>query len=83
MLRKQHGWELFSLFIHISIIALPGIGIPTLPGAVMLIWSGLGTTLIAITGIFYFKEPSTAIKILSIGLIITGVIGLNLSGGGH
>lgn len=47
------------------------------------VWSGLGTTLIAIIGILYFKEPSTIIKILSICLIITGVIGLNLSGGGH
>lgn len=47
------------------------------------VWSGLGTTLIAIIGIFYFKEPSSVIKILSIGLIILGVIGLNLSGGGH
>lgn len=47
------------------------------------VWSGLGTTLIALIGIFYFREPSTTIKILSIGLIIIGVIGLNLSGGGH
>jgi len=47
------------------------------------VWSGIGTTLIALIGIFYFKEPSTVIKILSIGLIITGVVGLNLSGGGH
>ena len=47
------------------------------------VWSGIGTALIALIGIFYFKEPSTAIKILSICLIITGVVGLNLSGGGH
>ncbi len=47
------------------------------------VWSGLGTALIALIGIFYFKEPSTFIKILSIGLIIAGVVGLNLSGGGH
>ncbi len=47
------------------------------------VWSGLGTTLIAIIGIFYFKEPSTTLKLVSIGLIITGVIGLNLSGAGH
>ncbi len=46
-------------------------------------WSGLGTTLIALIGFFYFKEPSSVIKILSIGLIIIGVIGLNLSGAGH
>lgn len=47
------------------------------------VWSGLGTTLIAIIGIFYFKEPSSIIKTLSICLIVIGVIGLNLSGGGH
>jgi small multidrug resistance pump len=47
------------------------------------VWSGIGTALIALIGIFYFKEPSTVIKILSIGLIKTGVVGLNLSGGGH
>ena len=42
------------------------------------IWAGLGTSLIAIIGIFYFHEPLTAIKIGSLSLIIMGVIGLNL-----
>ena len=45
------------------------------------VWSGLGTALIAIIGIFWFKEPSSLIKFLSISLIILGVIGLNLSNG--
>lgn len=45
------------------------------------IWSGLGTALIATIGIIWFKEPVTAIKLLSLGLIIVGVIGLNASGG--
>ncbi len=44
------------------------------------IWSGAGTALIALIGIFYFKEPSSLLKIVSIGLIIIGVVGLNLSG---
>ncbi|WP_017721453.1 DMT family transporter [Kamptonema formosum] len=47
------------------------------------IWSGLGTALIAILGILWFKEPANTLKIMSIGLIIIGVIGLNLSGGTH
>jgi small multidrug resistance pump len=47
------------------------------------IWSGLGTALIAIIGIFGFKEPATALKIMSILLIIIGVVGLNFSGGTH
>lgn len=45
------------------------------------IWSGMGTALIAIIGILWFKEPVTAIKIISLTLIIFGVIGLNLGGG--
>ena len=45
------------------------------------IWSGLGTALVTIVGILWFKEPATAVKIISIGLIIIGVVGLNLSGG--
>jgi small multidrug resistance pump len=45
------------------------------------VWSGLGTALIAIIGMLWFKEPATLIKIVSILLIIIGVIGLNLDGG--
>ncbi|MEH1924654.1 DMT family transporter [Nostoc sp.] len=47
------------------------------------IWSGLGTVLIAIIGILWFKEPANTLKIISIGLVIMGVIGLNISGGSH
>jgi len=43
------------------------------------IWAGVGTSLIAIIGIIYFKEPLTLIKAISIALIIIGVVGLNLS----
>ena len=44
------------------------------------IWSGIGTVLITIIGILYFQEPLTSLKIFSIGLIVAGVVGLNLSG---
>ena len=44
------------------------------------IWSGVGTTLITIVGFYLFKESMSPMKIISIGLIIIGVIGLNLSG---
>ena len=43
----------------------------------MRVWSGVGTVLTALIGIYYFKEPSTAIKMVSIGLIIIGVMGLH------
>lgn len=47
------------------------------------VWSGLGTALIAAIGFAWFKEPLTAMKIFSLGLIIVGVAGLNLSGVKH
>lgn len=43
------------------------------------IWSGVGTAAITIIGIYYFKEPATAIKMVSIFVIMLGVAGLNLS----
>lgn len=44
------------------------------------IWSGVGTALITLVGIWYFKESISVMKIASIGLIIVGVVGLHLSG---
>ena len=41
------------------------------------IWAGVGTALIAIIGLVCFREPATAIKFISIILIIIGVIGLS------
>ncbi len=46
------------------------------------VWAGAGTALIAAVGILWFREPITALKIASIGLIVIGVVGLNL-GSGH
>lgn len=41
------------------------------------IWSGVGTALTAAIGILYFKEPVSTIKMISVGLIVIGVIGLH------
>ena len=47
------------------------------------IWSGVGTALIAAIGMLYFNEPVTAPRLVFIGLIIAGAVGLNLVGTGH
>ena len=52
-------------------------------GAAYAIWAGLGTALIAVIGIYFFREPATLLKLGSIGLIIIGVTGLHLSGTSH
>jgi small multidrug resistance pump len=41
------------------------------------VWSGVGTVATACIGIFYFKEAATALKLVSISLIIIGVFGLH------
>src|SRR5690606_16253948 len=41
------------------------------------VWSGVGTVLTAMIGIYYFKEPATTVKMVSIGLIVIGVMGLH------
>jgi len=40
------------------------------------IWASAGTALIAVIGILFFKESVSPAKIISIGLIILGIIGL-------
>ena len=41
------------------------------------VWSGVGTVLTALIGYLYFKEPATALKMVSAGLIVIGVLGLH------
>ncbi len=50
-------------------------------GAVYAIWSALGTVAVALLGMVLFHEPPTAMKVISMVLIVAGVVGLNLSGG--
>jgi small multidrug resistance pump len=47
------------------------------------VWSGLGTALITAIGIIYLREPLTAIKAGAVGLIIVGVVLLNVYGNAH
>jgi small multidrug resistance pump len=49
-------------------------------GLTYAVWAAAGTALIATIGIVAFGEPATTLKLLSLGLIIAGVVGLNLAG---
>lgn len=43
------------------------------------IWAGLGTALITAVGIFWFREPASALKLISLAVVVAGVIGLHVS----
>ena len=44
------------------------------------IWTGLGATGVTIIGVFYYGEPASMSRVVSISLIIAGIVGLRLFG---
>jgi quaternary ammonium compound-resistance protein SugE len=70
------------------ITALSGIGsfgllmwaIKTLPlGTAYAVWTGIGAVGVAILGIFLFKESMDWLRLVSIGLVIVGIMGLKFT----
>ena len=51
-------------------------------GVIYAIWSGLGITLVTLVGWFVFKQHLSTHALIGIGLIIAGVIVMNLSPSG-
>ena len=47
------------------------------------IWAGTGTALVAVAGFLFLGESVSWVKAVSLGLIVVGVVGLNLSGAAH
>jgi len=47
-------------------------------GVVYAIWSGLGIVLITLIGLFFFKQSLDAAAYIGLGLIILGVIVINM-----
>lgn len=45
------------------------------------IWVGIGAVGTAIFGMIIFKEPATVARLMCIGLIVAGIVGLKLTSG--
>ena len=50
-------------------------------GTAYAVWTGIGAVGATIVGIIVFKEPAGSLRLISLGLIIIGIIGLKF--GGH
>lgn len=74
------GWLAAAIALYaVAFVALAQ-ALEAIPvGVAYAIWSGIGTAAIAAIGVVHFGEAMTAPKLLFIGLILVGVIGLNLS----
>lgn len=60
----------------ISVILL-GIAVRTLPiGTAYTVWAGIGTVGTVIFGIAVFGDPASAVRLICIGMIIAGIVGL-------
>ena len=72
-----------SVFTGVSMVAsvvLLGIAMKSLPvGTSYAVWVGVGAIGTAILGIILFGEPATAGRIVSLGLILAGIVGLKLA----
>jgi quaternary ammonium compound-resistance protein SugE len=61
-------------------LGLLGIAMKSLPvGTAYAIWVGVGAVGTVILGIVLFQEPVNALRLISVGLIIAGLVGLKLA----
>lgn len=74
-----------TVFTAVSLVAsmgMLGLAVRTLPlGTAYAVWTGIGTVGTAILGMVLFGEPATAVRLVCIGLIVAGIVGLKLVGG--
>ena len=47
------------------------------------VWSGMGTALVAMIGLWFFQESVTSVKVVALGFIIVGVVMLHLTSESH
>lgn len=70
---------LFTAASMIVSLGLLGIALKSLPvGTAYAVWTGIGTIGTAILGIALLGEPAGALRLLCIGLIVAGIVGLKL-----
>jgi quaternary ammonium compound-resistance protein SugE len=64
----------------IASITLLGIAMKELPvGTAYAVWVGIGAVGAAVMGIWLFGESASLPKLVSLGLIVAGIVGLKLS----
>ncbi|MBK8070769.1 MAG: quaternary ammonium compound efflux SMR transporter SugE [Ramlibacter sp.] len=61
-------------------VVLLGLAMRTLPvGTAYAVWTGIGAVGTVILGIVLFAEPASAARLVCVGLIVAGILGLKLT----
>jgi quaternary ammonium compound-resistance protein SugE len=70
-------WTVFAMIVSLWLL---GIAVKTLPvGTAYSVWVGVGAVGTVVLGIALLEEPANAARLISVGLIIAGIIGLKLA----
>ncbi|MDB5922825.1 MAG: small Multidrug Resistance family protein [Betaproteobacteria bacterium] len=68
-----------TLAAMIASVGFLGLALRTIPvGTGYAVWTGIGAVGTAILGIVLLGEPATAARLLCIGVIVAGIVGLKL-----
>lgn len=69
-------WTVIAMVISVVML---GIAMRTLPvGTAYAVWTGIGTVGTVILGIYLFGDSAEAGRLICVGLILAGIIGLKL-----
>ncbi|MGH3253278.1 MAG: DMT family transporter [Trebonia sp.] len=86
LLKQSHGITRLWPTVGFALCALVSFGLLTTAlkklgvGPAYAVWTGLGVAGTAVAGMWALGESVSTLKLVSIGLILAGVIGLNRSG---
>jgi quaternary ammonium compound-resistance protein SugE len=86
LLKQSHNFTRLWPTVGFAACALISFGLLNLAlgrlevGPAYAVWTGIGAAGTALIGIIALGESSSVLKLASIGLILAGVVGLNLSG---
>ena len=71
--------SVLTIVSMIASVLLLGLSLKTLPvGTAYAVWTGIGSVGTAILGIWLLGDPATILRIVCIGLIVAGIVGLKL-----
>jgi quaternary ammonium compound-resistance protein SugE len=74
------GWSVLTVAAGVASFLILSQALRTLPvGTGYAVWTGVGAVGATILGIFLFHEPRDAGRLVSIGLIISGIVGIRLT----
>jgi quaternary ammonium compound-resistance protein SugE len=83
-LKYTHGFtrllpSVLTIISMIGSLGLLGLALRSLPlGTAYALWTGIGTVGTAVLGILLFGEAATAARLVCIGMILCGIVGLKL-----